>query len=277
MTNIRVSHLLNFLQQQVKQKGIRSIGIHNLVKAQELLNDRITNCCLTHRVAKRNPFLDLFVRLLNDMNTAFHTAQLLQVKRVLDNILSCCGVVSNFSFVVNPFEDDPTEANFTIISSVSVPLTVDWGDGTTTDYAASTNRQALHTYATSGVFTITLIIDPTVVETVDLTFSLVTTVQNITVLTALERLDIDGGALVEFMPIVVNGIPLTLRDIRINNNIFTSAEVNAVLIYIDTLFTDNLGGTLLLQSTAGTNPPTGAGATAKTSLIAKNWIVGTDL
>lgn len=55
---------------------------------------------------------------------------------------------------------------------------------------------------------------------------------------------------------------------------FTTAQVNAFLIYLDS--TGNVNGNCDLSNMNPPAPPSGAGAAAKASLILKSWIVTTD-
>lgn len=67
----------------------------------------------------------------------------------------------------------------------------------------------------------------------------------------------------------------TFNYIDFSGNNFTTAQVNALLIWLDGQ-TFNAGAKTLYVDQESTAPPSGAGITAKNSLVSKGWTVTTD-
>jgi hypothetical protein len=85
-------------------------------------------------------------------------------------------------------------------------------------------------------------------------------------------LALDRCQLTHFAP--THPLPASLYTIQLQGNLLTQTEINNTLIYLDGL-TFNPGGKSLLISQPGLPQPSGAGLTAKSSLIAKGWIIQT--
>lgn len=175
------------------------------------------------------------------------------------------------------------DTNLSATTSVSIDFlaanldaTIDWGDGTTTNYTSIGIGQVIFNH----------------------TFSIITGVQfvtvNVTLYNALLTDIITIGALLNVVSVtgLSNFINVTtfsckqnkltvapsfsslMIDLDLSKNRLPVSQVNAILIALDN--NGLSGGTVNLLTQSPVAPPSGAGLVAKNNLIFKGWTVTTD-
>jgi hypothetical protein len=152
--------------------------------------------------------------------------------------------------------------------SIGLPngILVQWGDGDTSISASGTG--ASHTYTATGTYTIRIATGELVLITMN--DQPVVTFRNMP--EEMSIMQIIGSAFLTTFD--ASEIPVNMSDLQLQVNALTVSTVNAVLQRLDANGLST--GICYLQEQATTATPTGAGATAKTSLIAKGWTVNTD-
>ncbi|MGN6340462.1 MAG: hypothetical protein ACTHML_05845 [Ginsengibacter sp.] len=184
---------------------------------------------------------------------------------------------SNFNFIVDNSNND-THLKFQIRGYSTYLLTVDWGDGTSSEnFSGSASYTPDHTYTTSGVYHVSCSFNNySLIQVVNIgiDFSLtchVTAFHNADLFTNLEELDVEGTGMKLWT--YSDGLAPTVNDLWFSSNYMNSVELNKLLVYLDGL-TFNPGAKQLYigyQQTA--QGPTGEGLSAINSLQLKGWSI----
>lgn len=151
---------------------------------------------------------------------------------------------------------------------VSLPngILVQWGDGNSSISASGVG--ANHTYTATGTYTIR--IETGMLSFISMNDQPVVTFRNVP--EEMSGMQIIGSAFLTTFD--ASEIPVNMSDLQLQVNALTVSTVNAVLQRLDANGLST--GLCYLQEQATTATPSGAGATAKASLISKGWTVTTD-
>jgi hypothetical protein len=173
--------------------------------------------------------------------------------------------------------------------------TIQWGDGNTYTFSKHWNESVFqtHTYAAAAIYTVNVNLnraETTTSFTIDIAPDQVMSLSGLSVVPIsylvlqddkLPALDISGNPLLQ--QVFLGGNTLTnfsiasntaLKLVQLQNNNLPTSSVNAILVSLDNAGLHN--GSVNLSHQSPSAPPSGAGVTAVSSLIAKGWTVQTD-
>lgn len=165
---------------------------------------------------------------------------------------------------------------------------IDWGDGSSDEYVNGVSATISHTYDSVGDRTIKILASDivTINTEIDLNISRIditsapSLVSLATTGSSLSMIDVSNNINIDTLFISsgnLNDIELPsapISSLNLSNNLLSTETINRILIQIDEY--GLTGGRITLSQQTPSAPPTGAGITAASNLVAKGWTVTTD-
>lgn len=267
------------------------------------LKANISNAVLTGKTSINKLSL-VGIKEYNDDSTAYFVGGLrLNDVYKTGNLLKIVSKTYDIGFDVN-ITDTVTVQFQTFSTGSNMGYTINWGDNTI-DTVAATGRfqQPSHKYMTAGTFPISLynFNDSTIVQAIDfgygLTLKKVVSLNYLYKLPNLFNLILDGSTFADstkyagvskmtnltslslyncgLTTFKLASIAPSVTSINLRNNYMSVSAVNDVLVWLDAQTFDAGAKELdIRQATPAT--PSGAGATAVTSLTSKGWTITSD-
>ena len=221
MTNQRNSTLLAFVQQEIKSRGVKNIGLRNLNRLRTIIEQYIADCCLLPIAPFSSNFLRVAHSMLVEMTGVPVKHKLQPVLRALNAVLNCCPEYFNGSRLALTVDNTEGDAvvDFTVSGDANFNVYINWGDGSEIEKFENSNTYNItHTYSQESTFT--FYVNFTDAENVtDVNFSNsvnITSAFNFNLLTNLEVIDLSGNALTTFDPAVA--LPITLQSLNLSDN-----------------------------------------------------------
>ncbi|MGN6533671.1 MAG: hypothetical protein ACTHK0_18155 [Ginsengibacter sp.] len=183
---------------------------------------------------------------------------------------------SNFNLIIDNSNND-TYLKFYVSGTADIEMTINWGDGSTVQsFTGTSNYEPEHTYSTPGIYHVSFTFnDYSLIDVFNAGIDRsdhcnISAFHNANLFTKITELDVEGTGMKVWS--YSDGFAPTIKYLWFSDNYLSSAQMDKLLMYIDSL-TFNEGGKELHMWQLTSAEPGPLGMAAISSLESKGWSV----